>query len=321
VRSLVPALEEHWFTIYGEVALSGEPKRFEDEAKALNRYYEVYAFPLGPQKPYHIGILFKDIAERKKAEKALHEAQDKLQEYATNLETLVEERTKRLKESERMAAIGQVAGMVGHDIRNPLQAIVSELYIAKQSMTELPKDRDVSEVIESIDSIQEQVDYINKIVADLQDYAKPLKPEFTDVDLCQFIGDALKGVLIPAGIETGLACEARLPPIKLDRTFMTRVLTNLATNAIQAMPKGGKLTIKASKQDNSAVIIVEDTGVGIPDELKSKMFTPMFTTKAKGQGFGLPVVKRLVEAQGGSISFESQMGKGTKFTVKLPIKH
>jgi len=82
------------------------------------------------------------------------------------------------------------------------------------------------------------------------------------------------------------------------------------------MSVGGKLTVKASREDKAVVIVVEATGVGIPDEVKSKMFTPMFTTKAKGQGFGLPVVKRLVEAQGGSISFESKVGQGTKFIIK-----
>jgi len=85
------------------------------------------------------------------------------------------------------------------------------------------------------------------------------------------------------------------------------------------MPNGGKLTVKASKKDNKAIMTVEDTGVGIPEEVKPKLFTPLFTTKAKGQGFGLPVVKRLVEALGGTITFESEVGKGTRFIVELPL--
>lgn len=85
------------------------------------------------------------------------------------------------------------------------------------------------------------------------------------------------------------------------------------------MPKGGKLTLRAVTRGNSAVITVEDTGVGIPEDVKAKMFTPLFTTKSKGQGFGLAVVKRLVEAEGGTIGFESEAGKGTKFIVTLPL--
>jgi PAS domain S-box-containing protein len=262
----------------------------------------------------------KDRTERlEKTQKKLEENAVQLEEYANRMEELANERARKLQDSERMAAIGQVAGMVGHDIRNPLQSIVSELFLAKQSMKEVPKER-TKEALESIDFIQEQIDYISKIVADLQDYSRPLKPEFRVVELCQFISDQIKKISIPDSVETSIFCEGQIPHIILDPTFMARILTNLVTNAIQAMPKGGKLAVTTSKQANNVLITVEDTGVGISDEVKSKMFTPLFTTKAKGQGFGLPVVKRLVEAQGGSISFESEVGKGTRFIVKLPLQ-
>jgi signal transduction histidine kinase len=96
-------------------------------------------------------------------------------------------------------------------------------------------------------------------------------------------------------------------------------MTNLVINAVQAMPHGGKLTIDAFIAEGRVKISVADTGVGIPEEIKPNLFRPMFTTKAKGQGLGLAVVKRLVEALSGSISFESQEGKGTKFIVELPL--
>jgi PAS domain S-box-containing protein len=259
-----------------------------------------------------------NITERKKAEEDLREAKSKLQEHAKNLESLVEERTKKLQDAQRLAAIGQVAGMVGHDIRNPLQAIVGELYFAKETMNELPQGGP-KEALESLEFIQQQTDYISKIVSDLQDYAKPLKPEFVKVELCEFVDNAVKAIVIPDNIQTAFNCAKDIPQITLDKTFTTRVLTNLVNNAVQAMPKGGKLTINAQMQNNSVAITVEDTGVGIPEDVKPKMFTPLFTTKSKGQGFGLPVVKRLVEAQGGIISFESETGKGTKFIVTLPL--
>jgi signal transduction histidine kinase len=110
------------------------------------------------------------------------------------------------------------------------------------------------------------------------------------------------------------------PEIKADATFLRRVLTNLINNAIQAMPDGGTLEIGGYKEDNYACITITDTGVGIDETAKSKVFTPMFTTKAKGQGLGLAVVKRLIEAQGGIIGFDSTVGKGTKFYIKLPIE-
>ena len=103
-----------------------------------------------------------------------------------------------------------------------------------------------------------------------------------------------------------------------DPDLLKRILGNLVTNAIQAMPNGGDLSIRVFREIDEVVLVVEDTGVGIPDEVKPKLFTPLFTTKSKGQGFGLAVVKRATEALGGTINFESQKGKGTKFVLRFP---
>jgi len=111
-----------------------------------------------------------------------------------------------------------------------------------------------------------------------------------------------------------------LPKVMVDPTFMKRVFTNLFTNALQAMPDGGRLTIRAHKTKEAVSISVEDTGVGIPEEKLDKIFTPLFTTKSKGIGLGLSICKRLLEAQGGSITVKSQVGKGSTFTLKIPIK-
>ena len=114
--------------------------------------------------------------------------------------------------------------------------------------------------------------------------------------------------------------QAEARKIVADSAYLNRILYNLVTNAVQAMPKGGKIIIHVSKdkKTDDAVITVEDTGVGIPEAAKDKLFTPMFTTKSKGQGFGLAVIKRMAEALKGTVSFESQEGKGTKFIVRLP---
>ena len=126
---------------------------------------------------------------------------------------------------------------------------------------------------------------------------------------------------MPDNIKVLISIEESLPALVVDKHFIKRVLLNLITNAIQAMPDGGKLTIKATHKNGTAVISVEDTGLGIPEEDKNKIFKPLFTTKSRGQGFGLSVCKRLVEAHnGGSIAFESKVGKGSKFTIKVPIK-
>ena len=100
--------------------------------------------------------------------------------------------------------------------------------------------------------------------------------------------------------------------------LLQRAFTNLVTNAIQAMPNGGNLEINGRCEGNRVIVFISDTGVGIPEEVKPKLFTPMMTTKAKGQGFGLAVAKRLIEALNGTITFESEKDKGTKFTIELP---
>ena len=102
-----------------------------------------------------------------------------------------------------------------------------------------------------------------------------------------------------------------------DPDILKRVLGNLVSNAVQAMPEGGKLSIEAYKEENTSVITVGDTGVGIPEEAKDKLFTPLFTTKSKGQGFGLAVVKRMTEALGGAVTFESQEGKGNNIQTAV----
>jgi signal transduction histidine kinase len=221
------------------------------------------------------------------------------------------------KEAERLIVIGQTAGMVGHDIRNPLQAIVSELYITRQAVVDAPDDEIKQGTLESIAAIQEQVDYISKIVADLQDYARPLQPMYQQVDVPRLISSSLSTINIPSNIVVTTYFEVATK-VRTDPTFIRRILTNLVINAIQAMPTGGKLTITAKQQEKGTLITVEDTGKGISEENKPKLFTPLFTTKSKGQGFGLAVTKRLIEALKGEVKFESQEGKGTKFLIELP---
>ena len=252
-----------------------------------------------------------DLVERTQTEQ-------KLEDYAKNLEKLVEERTKQLKDSERLAAIGATAGMVGHDIRNPLQAITGDVYLLKSELSSMPDSEDKESVKESLDGIEKNIDYINKIVADLQDFARPLKPNVEETDLKLIIDQLLAKNSLPENVKVSVKVETG--KFVADTTYLNRILYNLVNNAVQAMPKGGQLTIHAYKDKDDINIAVKDTGVGIPNNVKNKLFTPMFTTKSKGQGFGLAVIKRMTEALDGTVTFESQEGKGTTFIVHLPPK-
>ena len=171
--------------------------------------------------------------------------------------------------------------------------------------------------LESLDEIEKNVAYINNIVADLQDLAKPLTLKIMETEIEKLLQSVLSTLKIPENITVTKCIPKDFPKIKADPAYLQRVLVNLVNNAIQAMPNGGKLTISATSKEGKALIIVQDTGEGMPEYVKAKIFTPLMTTKAKGQGFGLAAVKRFTEAMGGTVSFESEVGKGTKFMVQL----
>lgn len=291
VTEYLPNIEPYWISFYGDVVRKGIAAHTENFNQNTNRWYDVYAFLYANGL---IGVLFRDITDRKRLEK-------------------------ELQDRERLAAIGQTAGMVGHDIRNPLQAIVSELYIAKESISESTDNSTKQDLMNSITFVEQQVDYINKIVADLQDYARNTQPSYVQVDLEELINRTFSSITIPENIEAKCYVE-RNTKIRTDPDYFRRIITNLSTNAIQAMPNGGKLTINVSHKKGLVELTVSDTGEGIPESVKERLFKPLFTTKAKGQGFGLAVVKKFVEQMGGNITFDSQEGKGTTFIINLPIK-
>jgi len=308
VKFALPKIESSWIQTYGKVALSGTSVRFENYNEDTKRWYEVYSY--SPEKNQFAAI-FTDITKRKEAER-------KLAEYQRNLEKIVDERTKQLKDSERLAAIGATAGMVGHDIRNPLQSIASDVYLAKSELDSIKNLEVKKSLQESLEGIDENVEYINKIVQDLQDFAKPIRPSAQETDLKTLCNEVLFTNRNPKNIVSSCEIQKNIQRITSDPTLLQRILRNLVNNAVQAMPHGGKLNIRAFQEAGDTIITVQDTGVGIPEEVKSKLFTPLVTTKAKGQGFGLAVVKRMTEALGGDVTFESEMGKGTKFVIRLP---
>jgi len=262
-----------------------------------------------------IEVLHRDITERKEMER-------KLQEYAEQLEEMVEKRTRQLKEaheqlikSERLAAIGQVAAMVGHDLRNPLTGIKGATYYLK---TKLGPNTD-EKAREMLELIDKDVEHSNKIITDLMEYSKEIRLELTETTPKSIVREALHLVEVPKNIQV-LDLTQSEPKIKMDVEKMKRVFCNLVKNAVDAMPNGGKLTIASRESDGSMEVAFADTGIGMKKEIMEKIWTPFFSTKAKGMGLGLAICKRIIEAHGGSVSVESTAGKGTTFAVTIPIE-
>jgi len=255
-------------------------------------------------------------------QESLREARRQLEVYAGKLEQKVEERTRELRKSQeellkaqRLAVIGEMAGMVGHDLRNPLTSIAGAEYYLKKRLGSEANDK----IKEMLELIEKNIAHSNKIISDLLDYSRQVELELTESNPKSILKEALSIVTIPKNVKVTDLTENK-PKVKVDVEKITRVFINIVKNATEAMPRGGTLTIKSRKLNSNCEIVFSDTGVGMSKETLQEVWTPLFTTKARGMGFGLPICKRFVEAHGGSISVESTRGKGTTFKVTFPIE-
>jgi PAS domain S-box-containing protein len=226
---------------------------------------------------------------------------------------------KRMEEqlvtSKRLATIGELAAMVGHDLRNPLTGIATAIYNLR---THLGRRID-GETGEMLDIVEKDIQHSDKILNDLLEYSKEVHLDLRETNAKSITRDALAHAKIPAKIRI-VDSTHNQPKILIDADKMRRVFVNLIKNAVDAMPRGGTLTIASTRSGGNARITFRDTGEGMTEETLAKLWSPLFTTKATGMGLGLPIAKRLVEAHGGSITAKSKVGKGSTFTVTLPIR-
>ena len=247
---------------------------------------------------------------------------EKLTEYSENLEEMVEQRTKELRDAqeklvsrEKLAVLGQMAGGVGHELRNPLGAIKNAAYFLNMVLEEPEPD-----VKETLEILETEVTTSERIISNLLDFARPKSANLQKVDVNDVVQEALSRAAVPENIEVVSHKDEALPTILADSFQLGQAFSNIILNAIQAMPEGGQLALKSETSGPEWVAVsFADTGVGMPEETLGKLFEPLFTTKAKGIGLGLAISKTLVERHGGTIEVESEVGKGSTFTVKLPI--
>ena len=229
---------------------------------------------------------------------------------------------KRMEEErlrlEKLATMGELATMVGHDLRNPLQSIENAIYYLKNECAPKLPVSIPQKAKQMFQVISDSVNYADKIIRDLQDFSAIKTPKLEKTDINAMIKETLSRVHVPANIKLRTKLGA-LPEINVDEDEIKRVFMNLTTNGLQAMENGGTLTVATKKTEGFVEVRFKDTGIGISKENIEKLFTPFFTTKAKGMGIGLSICKKFIESHGGSIKAESEVGKGTIFTIKLPI--
>lgn len=241
------------------------------------------------------------IVERRKAE----EDRSKLQE--------------QLRHADRLATIGQLAAGVAHELNEPLGNILGFAQLAK-------KDPELSkQVSKDIETIITASLHAREVIKKLMIFARQMPTQKALIDLNEVIEEGLyflESRCAKAGIELRRVLTPDLPEITADRAQLHQVLVNLIVNSIQAMPEGGRLTIQTLAQGDHVSLVVEDTGIGMSQEVLKKMFVPFFTTKDinEGTGLGLSVVHGIVTSHGGSIDVESRVGRGTRFAVQLPLK-
>jgi len=256
-----------------------------------------------------------DITVHKLAEETIRKLNDEL-------ETKVQKRTKQLLEAqeemvrkEKLAVLGQVAGSVGHELRNPLGVMNNAVYFLQAVLT----DADDS-VKEYLNIIKSEIASSERIVSDLLDSVRTKPPHPEVVGLAELIGQTLRKSAIPPSVTVKLDIPELLPPLWGDAMQIHQVLRNLISNGVEAMPEGGTLEIRAVADEaaKNVAIGVRDSGIGMTAEQVGKLFQPLYTTKARGIGLGLVVVRNLTQANGGTVEVRSEQGKGSLFLVSLP---
>ena len=218
-----------------------------------------------------------------------------------------------LRRKENLKMMGMLAGGVGHELRNSLGVIKNASYFLNMILKDLEPDAK-----ETLEILENEVATSEKIIRTLLDFARPKPPTKHKIPIHEIINKALSRVNIPKNIEVMNQVDAKSPMIVADPDQLGQVFTNLIINAVQAMPDGGQLTINSKINRKWVETSITDTGVGISVENLTNLFKPLFTTKAKGIGLGLAIIKTLVDGHRGTIQVQSQVGMGSTFTVKIP---
>ncbi|MDP2865778.1 MAG: ATP-binding protein, partial [Elusimicrobiota bacterium] len=269
---------------------------------------------------------FMQMSESLKVKTAeIMSAKDELERLNRSLENRVEARTRELKSAqdelikkERLAAIGQMASVVGHEIRNPLAVINNSIYFIKTKTNAQPNPE--PKVIKHIAIIESEIRQANGIIDEILGFARTRELNPKLVRLNSYLEDLTMSFPVPPHIELVKNFASENPTVNIDSDEMSQALRNLIKNGIEVMPENGKLYVRSELVDAGTVRIdVEDTGCGMPKETAEKIFAPFFTTKARGTGLGLAVVKKVADRHKGKVEVSSVVGQGTCFKFFIPV--
>jgi signal transduction histidine kinase len=224
------------------------------------------------------------------------------------------EYTMRQQRAERLAAIGQVSGGIAHELRNPLNVVKTSVYYLVNARNPTPE-----KTAEHLQRIERHVSLADSVITALSSFARMPVPERRAVSVAHFLRDTLEVNPVPSAIRVEMDCPETLPAVLADPGQLQIVFGNLIRNAREAMAQGGTLTICAVVVDGGVEVSVTDTGVGIPPDDLIRVMEPLYSTKARGLGLGLALARAILEKNQGSLRVVSMIGKGTTFTVRLPL--
>jgi signal transduction histidine kinase len=219
----------------------------------------------------------------------------------------------KLQKAERLAAIGQIAGGVAHELRNPLNVVKTSAYYLLNAKS-CSSDR----MNEHLHRISRQVNHANDVITALSSFAKPPLPQLSSISVADCVKGALERYPVPTGIRLVSDLPSSLPKVRADATQLGIVFGNLIRNACDAMPTGGTLTLSAARSDGMVEVRVADTGIGIAANDLARITEPLFSTKARGMGLGLAITNAILAKVSGKLHVVSEVGQGSTFTVWLP---
>lgn len=219
---------------------------------------------------------------------------------------------------EKLAALGRIVGTVNHELRQPLEVITNAVYYLKMQLERNDVGPIKKEFERFLNIISDECVNMTDLVNELLHFTRKKSAVPLGVDLNKLLESQLQKIQLPAKVKVKRRLDPNLPMIHADPVQLSRAFYNILVNGIQAMPKGGTLRVSTESSNGSVVVSVQDSGVGIPLEHLKKIFEPLFTTKAKGTGLGLAMVKEYIEANRGQIEVQSKEGTGTTFRSSFP---
>ena len=329
IRELAPTHEQHWFDIYGRVAVTGEPVRIENEAAALGRWFDVHAFRVGEPGERRVAVLFNDISERRNAELALREINDSLGRRVSDAIAEREMALAQLHEAQKLETVGQLTGGVAHDFNNLLTPITGALDLLERRYGDDPRSTRL------IEGALESAERAKILVQRLLQFARRQALETRAIDIAKLIADMRDLISSSVGglVELEIVAPDDLPPASADPNQLELAILNLCVNARDAMPAGGLLTVAVEQavvgpRSMSTLppgaylrLSVVDTGIGMDEATLARAVEPFYSTKelGKGTGLGLSMVHGLAAQLGGAFIMTSQPGQGTRADLYLPV--